>query len=271
MPDDVGVGDAAVLALDRPVGRPRVETAEQRLARRVLHDPFRRADIAVAVGDLPAVDEERVDHAVASEPVVMAPGLELRVGAVAVEGAPESGGKFARDVERVVVLAAHRREIAGEKRVDRKWRVHGRGLLSHRERVRLLRNSFSAVFAQIGTGTAAGQERRGFLDAASFVTLVHRRRQCKGGNWARPDRKSAPSGSAAWAYRISTAPRTARERRQNPRRPRRRRDADRHRRFYGSGHNEMLIAEALKERRREDCVLSVKFGALRRGDDLRRL
>jgi aryl-alcohol dehydrogenase-like predicted oxidoreductase len=33
--------------------------------------------------------------------------------------------------------------------------------------------------------------------------------------------------------------------------------------FYGMGHNEMLIAEALKDRRREDAVLSVKFGALR--------
>ncbi len=33
--------------------------------------------------------------------------------------------------------------------------------------------------------------------------------------------------------------------------------------FYGSGHNELLIAEALKGRRREDLVLSVKFGALR--------
>jgi aryl-alcohol dehydrogenase-like predicted oxidoreductase len=33
--------------------------------------------------------------------------------------------------------------------------------------------------------------------------------------------------------------------------------------FYGSGHNELLIAEALKGRRREDVVLSVKFGALR--------
>ena len=36
--------------------------------------------------------------------------------------------------------------------------------------------------------------------------------------------------------------------------------------FYGMGHNEMLIAEALKERRREDVVLSVKFGALRGPD-----
>ena len=33
--------------------------------------------------------------------------------------------------------------------------------------------------------------------------------------------------------------------------------------FYGPGHNEMLIAEALRGRRREDYVLSVKFGALR--------
>jgi aryl-alcohol dehydrogenase-like predicted oxidoreductase len=33
--------------------------------------------------------------------------------------------------------------------------------------------------------------------------------------------------------------------------------------FYGSGHNEMLIAEALKGRPRESYALSVKFGALR--------
>jgi len=33
--------------------------------------------------------------------------------------------------------------------------------------------------------------------------------------------------------------------------------------FYGQGHNEVLIAEALKGRRREDYALSVKFGALR--------
>jgi aryl-alcohol dehydrogenase-like predicted oxidoreductase len=36
--------------------------------------------------------------------------------------------------------------------------------------------------------------------------------------------------------------------------------------FYGMGHNEMLIAEALRDRRREDVVLSVKFGALRSPD-----
>lgn len=33
--------------------------------------------------------------------------------------------------------------------------------------------------------------------------------------------------------------------------------------FYGSGHNEMLIAEALRERPRDSVQLSVKFGAFR--------
>lgn len=33
--------------------------------------------------------------------------------------------------------------------------------------------------------------------------------------------------------------------------------------FYGSGHNELLIRDALKERNREDVVISVKFGARR--------
>jgi pyridoxine 4-dehydrogenase len=33
--------------------------------------------------------------------------------------------------------------------------------------------------------------------------------------------------------------------------------------FYGMGHNEMLIGEALKSRKRDDVVISVKFGALR--------
>ena len=33
--------------------------------------------------------------------------------------------------------------------------------------------------------------------------------------------------------------------------------------FYGMGHNEMLIGEALKGRKRDDVVISVKFGALR--------
>jgi aryl-alcohol dehydrogenase-like predicted oxidoreductase len=33
--------------------------------------------------------------------------------------------------------------------------------------------------------------------------------------------------------------------------------------FYGTGHNELLIAEALRDGRRDNAVLSVKFGALR--------
>ncbi len=36
--------------------------------------------------------------------------------------------------------------------------------------------------------------------------------------------------------------------------------------FYGMGHNEMLIGEALKDHRREDVVISVKFGAQRSPD-----
>src|SRR3954452_16222707 len=33
--------------------------------------------------------------------------------------------------------------------------------------------------------------------------------------------------------------------------------------FYGMGHNEMLVGEALKGRARDDVVVSAKFGALR--------
>ena len=36
--------------------------------------------------------------------------------------------------------------------------------------------------------------------------------------------------------------------------------------FYGSGHNEMLVGEALKGRRRDQAILSVKFGVLRGPD-----
>ena len=36
--------------------------------------------------------------------------------------------------------------------------------------------------------------------------------------------------------------------------------------LYGSGHNEMLIAEALRGRRREDVFIAVKFGAMRAPD-----
>src|SRR3954452_17801492 len=33
--------------------------------------------------------------------------------------------------------------------------------------------------------------------------------------------------------------------------------------FYGMGHNEMLVGEALRGRKREQVQISVKFGALR--------
>src|SRR4051794_39643139 len=33
--------------------------------------------------------------------------------------------------------------------------------------------------------------------------------------------------------------------------------------FYGMGHNEMLIGEALRRHRRAELLISVKFGALR--------
>ncbi|MGN9907051.1 aldo/keto reductase [Phytohabitans sp. LJ34] len=36
--------------------------------------------------------------------------------------------------------------------------------------------------------------------------------------------------------------------------------------FYGSGHNELLIGRALRDRRREDVVISVKFGGMRTPD-----
>ena len=36
--------------------------------------------------------------------------------------------------------------------------------------------------------------------------------------------------------------------------------------FYGMGHNELLIADALADRNRDDILLSVKFGALRGPD-----
>jgi aryl-alcohol dehydrogenase-like predicted oxidoreductase len=36
--------------------------------------------------------------------------------------------------------------------------------------------------------------------------------------------------------------------------------------FYGSGHNELLVGRALKDRKREEVVLSVKYGGLRDPD-----
>jgi len=52
-----------------------------------------------------------VDHAVAGEPVVVGIArLELRVGAVAVEGAAQTGGNLALDDQLEVVFRAQRGE-----------------------------------------------------------------------------------------------------------------------------------------------------------------
>ena len=37
--------------------------------------------------------------------------------------------------------------------------------------------------------------------------------------------------------------------------------------FYGMGHNELLINKALQGRKREDAIISVKFGAMRGPDN----
>jgi hypothetical protein len=91
MVHDVRVGDAEVLAAHRGVGLGRVaEGAEQGAARRALQLEFRRAHPPVAVSDGALLQPEGVDHAVAAEPVVVAPGSELRVGPVPIERAAQA-------------------------------------------------------------------------------------------------------------------------------------------------------------------------------------
>src|SRR5580704_15795657 len=163
VPDDVGVGDAAVFARHRGVGRARVETAKQRLARGMFQLPFRRSNVAVAISDLSALDEEGVDHAVAGKPVVMTARLELRVRPVTVEGAPEARRNLARDLEVVVVLASHRREIPAEIGIGR-WRfVHRPRLPRALAKAWLLRRPFGAECAsEIDSSTARTGRKRVF-------------------------------------------------------------------------------------------------------------
>ena len=101
VPDDVGVGDTAVLAGDGRIGRQRIaERAEQRAAGGMLEFVFRRAQIAVLVGDLAVLDEEGMQHAVAREPVmVRVARRKLRVGTVAIERAAQRFGNFSLDRE----------------------------------------------------------------------------------------------------------------------------------------------------------------------------
>src|SRR5580700_10052448 len=86
--------------------------------------PFRGADPAVAVTGAPVFEVERMQHAVADEPV-RARRLELRIGPVAIERAVEFARQFADDFQkRRVAFHRNRRQI-GSLRV-------GRHLLRHR-------------------------------------------------------------------------------------------------------------------------------------------
>ena len=128
MPDDVGVGSAAVLAHHGGVRRHRIaEGAEQRLVRVILHHPFGGADIAVAVRDLAVLDGEGMDHPVAREPVIIGIArVELRIGAVAVIGAGQFRRDGARDLQfREIVFAADRGEIAAEIGIGLRGLLHG--------------------------------------------------------------------------------------------------------------------------------------------------
>ena len=69
-------------------GQLATEAAEQCAAGVVLGQPFRRADPAVAIGGAAVLQMERVQHAVADEPV-RAGRVELGVGTVTIERAVE--------------------------------------------------------------------------------------------------------------------------------------------------------------------------------------
>ncbi len=112
MEDDVGVGDAAIVGdRGRRTRQLAAEAAEQRAAGVVLGQPFRGADPAVAVAGAAVLQMEGVQHAVADEPV-RAGGVELRVGAVAIERAVELARQFAGHLEmRRVAFHRDRRQI----------------------------------------------------------------------------------------------------------------------------------------------------------------
>jgi phosphoenolpyruvate carboxylase len=67
-----------------------------------------------------------VDHAVAGEPVVVGiAGLELRIGAGAVEGSAQLARDLADHLEVEIVLGAHGGEIARQIGIDANLAVHG--------------------------------------------------------------------------------------------------------------------------------------------------
>src|ERR1700743_3225374 len=86
--DDIRVGGAAIG--NCYCGRVRqlpAKSAEQGAAGIVLGLPFRRADPAVAVAGAAILEMKGVQHAVADEPMCTGGGVELRIGAVAIERA----------------------------------------------------------------------------------------------------------------------------------------------------------------------------------------
>ena len=112
MEDDVGVRDAAIVGdRGRRTRQLAAEAAEQRAAGVVLGQPFRGADPAVAVAGAAVLQMEGVQHAVADEPM-RAGGIELRVGAVAIERAIELARQFTGHLEmRRVAFHRDRRQI----------------------------------------------------------------------------------------------------------------------------------------------------------------
>ena len=89
-------------------------------------------------------------------------------------------------------------------------------------------------------------------------------------NWAPRDQRYPRSVSDAWGCQTATARRAPADRAESIATVQAALDAginlldtgD----FYGSGHNEMLVGEALRGRRRDQAILSVKFGVLRDPD-----
>ena len=105
MPDDIGIGDAAVFALHGWIGRCRITpAAEQRPVRHILKLPFRRAYPAIAIGHPAIRDMKGVDHTVADEPVmVRVAWRKLWIGSITVKRAGEFLGQLTaqRQVRRI--------------------------------------------------------------------------------------------------------------------------------------------------------------------------
>ena len=107
VPDDVGVGQSIVLHTPRgTVVLHRVERIDEAAPFAPFRLPLARAHPAVSVANATVLDVEHVQHAVASEPMVVAAGRKLRVRAVAVVRNVEVLGQFTA-YDHVVDVALH--------------------------------------------------------------------------------------------------------------------------------------------------------------------